>query len=146
MTRRQRLIHDGTKLQHIPCGVKVDFIDMDGLLLVNLALGTLRQFLKFSCPQDYAFYELKKKHTFNQVHPHKYNFRYRTLICIYISQSGLVRGTYLSQFVLRSPHHRQGIVTPEITISNSHAALCGSDAISFSDFALTNYAFPLCHL
>ena len=26
------LIHEGTKLQHIPCGVKVDFKDMDELL------------------------------------------------------------------------------------------------------------------
>jgi hypothetical protein len=51
MTRRQELIHDGTKLQHIPCGVKVDFMDMDGLLFVNLELGILKQFLNFLVPK-----------------------------------------------------------------------------------------------
>jgi hypothetical protein len=49
------LIHDGTRLQHIPCGVKVDFKDMDELLFVDFALGVLKQFVNFHCTQDYAF-------------------------------------------------------------------------------------------
>jgi len=43
------------RLQHITCGVKVDFKDMDELLLINFALGILKQFLNFHCTQDYAF-------------------------------------------------------------------------------------------
>jgi hypothetical protein len=34
------LIHDGTRLEHISCGVKVDFKDMDELLLVNMHWGS----------------------------------------------------------------------------------------------------------
>jgi len=49
------LIHDGTRVKHITCGVKVDFKDMDELLLVNFVLGILKQFLNFYCTQNCAF-------------------------------------------------------------------------------------------
>jgi hypothetical protein len=47
----QTVIYDGTWLQHIPCGVKVDFKDMDELLLVNFALGIMKQFSNFPVPK-----------------------------------------------------------------------------------------------
>jgi len=54
MNRRDNgkaLIHDGARLQHISCGGKVDMKDMDKLLLVNFALGILKQFLNFPVPK-----------------------------------------------------------------------------------------------
>jgi DNA polymerase III sliding clamp (beta) subunit (PCNA family) len=45
------LTYDSTRLQEIPCGVKVDFKDMDELLLVNFVFGILKQFSNFLVPK-----------------------------------------------------------------------------------------------
>jgi hypothetical protein len=45
------LIHDGTRVEHISCGVKVDFKDMDELLFSQHALGILKQILNFPVPK-----------------------------------------------------------------------------------------------